>query len=73
MPIFEYHCSRCRKDFEELIFGAESRVVCPSCGSRRVKRALSVFGMKSGTKFTASSGSGPSCSSCGGGNCSSCR
>jgi len=73
MPIYEYYCSKCEKIFEELIIGAPKGVKCPSCGNRRVRKALSVFGMKSGSKFVSSSGSGSSCSSCGGGDCSTCR
>ena len=71
MPIYEFHCSKCKEDFEELVLGDVKGVACPECGSKKVKRLMSVFAHKSGEKFTSSSG-GSSCSSCSSGNCSSC-
>ncbi len=45
MPIYEYRCRACDKDFEELVRSAEAAasVACPECGSRRIDRKLSVF------------------------------
>jgi putative FmdB family regulatory protein len=41
MPIYEYTCQNCGREFEELIRGAE-QPVCPACGQSRVERQLSV-------------------------------
>ena len=41
MPIYEYACLDCGREFEELIRGAE-RPACPSCGRGRVERRMSV-------------------------------
>jgi len=43
MPIYEYECRGCEKQFEELVRSAEQQVTCPECGSRKVGRRLSVF------------------------------
>ncbi len=70
MPIYEYACSKCGADFEELVLGKEEAVRCPSCNSKRVKRALSVFSYSSGGTFHSSEGH--SCDNCHKGSCSSC-
>ncbi|MDD9942772.1 MAG: zinc ribbon domain-containing protein [Myxococcales bacterium] len=31
MPLYEYHCARCSKQFEELVYGDKSTPSCPSC------------------------------------------
>lgn len=41
MPIYEYTCDRCEKDFEVLVRG-EERPSCPVCGNVRVTKQLSV-------------------------------
>ena len=33
MAIYEYSCSKCGTVFEQLVFTADERPVCPSCGS----------------------------------------
>jgi putative FmdB family regulatory protein len=45
VPIYEYRCRSCDREFEELIRSAddEPRLVCPSCKGKRVERKLSVF------------------------------
>ena len=32
MPIYEYTCTKCGKDFEELVFG-DALPACPHCGA----------------------------------------
>ncbi|HUT53633.1 MAG TPA: zinc ribbon domain-containing protein [bacterium] len=71
MPLYEFHCSRCTRDFEELVMGGATGVKCPSCGSKRVKKLMSACAHKSGGKFVSSQG-GSGCSSCSGGSCSTC-
>ena len=72
MPIYEYVCLDCKKEYEILrsFNEADKPVACNACGGENVKRKLSVFYAQSGG-HTVSEASG-GCSSCAGGNCSSC-
>jgi putative FmdB family regulatory protein len=47
MPIYEYQCDRCRKEFSYLITQSRDsrKVTCPSCGSRDLKRLVSSFSL----------------------------
>lgn len=72
MPIYEYKCSSCGCKFEKLVRGKE-KVTCPQCGKARLEKLFSVFGVKSGDRFTPSSGGGGSCSSCSASSCESCK
>jgi putative FmdB family regulatory protein len=69
MPIFEYHCMKCDKDFETLVFG-DQKVTCPTCNGTNVKKFLSTFSHKSDEGFSSSQGS--SCGSCSATSCSTC-
>ena len=42
MPVYEYVCRRCRREFEELVRGDE-QPVCPACRSRDLEKRFSVF------------------------------
>lgn len=50
MPIYEYTCAECRRDFEVLLLSAAEEVACENCGSKRVEKRFSVFGV--GTSST---------------------
>jgi putative FmdB family regulatory protein len=47
MPIYEFRCEDCRREFEEVILPTladpldDQNPECPSCGSRKVERILS--------------------------------
>jgi putative FmdB family regulatory protein len=43
MPIYEYRCRDCEKQFQHLILkrDEESGLECPHCGGRKLKRLLS--------------------------------
>ncbi|HYM12641.1 MAG TPA: zinc ribbon domain-containing protein [Bryobacterales bacterium] len=45
MPIFEYRCSSCHQQFEELVLSRKnrSRVECPHCGGTKVTPLISRF------------------------------
>jgi len=63
MPIFEFRCNNCEKEFESLVFSSgKDPVICPSCGSSDTRKLLSVFACSGTDKILASSG----CSSHGG-------
>jgi putative FmdB family regulatory protein len=48
MPLYEFDCPACGQPFEELVRSAETAkdVICPNCGSHKVKRKLSLFASK---------------------------
>ncbi len=45
MPIYEYQCNRCLREFSSLLLhlGKRGRLACKFCGSRNIKRLLSRF------------------------------
>ncbi|MBN1940508.1 MAG: zinc ribbon domain-containing protein [Candidatus Aminicenantes bacterium] len=71
MPLYEFECSQCRKRFEALVrLGREAEVVCSACGSPKIRKVCSSFGIGGGgSRLKAAS----SCSTCQGGTCSTCR
>ena len=70
MPIYEYRCAGCGKEFERYVASSAGATACPSCGSGSVKRTLSLFAVKSdGGPVASSMPTGGSC--CGG--CCSCH
>lgn len=56
MPIYEYECRKCRHHFEELIFTADTPIICPECRSDQVEKAFSTFGVGSTYKSPCESG-----------------
>ena len=72
IPIYEFSCEACGHEFEQLVFRSGENAPCPECDSSDVRRMMSAFAIKSGSKFVAASGA--SCGSCtpGPGGCSSC-
>ena len=73
MPIYEYICLDCKKEYEILRSFNESdqSIECDKCSGENVKRKLSVFYAQSGGSTISGAGGG-GCNSCAGGNCSSC-
>ena len=45
MPLYDYHCRACGKDFELLrrMQDADEKLECPECHSDQVERRLSRF------------------------------
>ena len=44
MPIYEFVCDKCNKDSEVLVRSANwEGTQCPHCGSRKLRKKLSVF------------------------------
>ena len=41
MPIFEYLCQNCDKEFERLVFRSDETVECPECGQQSVNKLMS--------------------------------
>jgi putative FmdB family regulatory protein len=67
MPIYEYRCNQCEREFEKYVQSAQAAVECPGCQSVRITRRLSVLGLRSagGTFATGGMTGGGGC--CGGG------
>ena len=65
MPIYEYTCQDCSKQFEKLVrsMTANVEVKCPQCGGTHVKKGWSVFGM-GGNDGGLGSFAAPTASSC---------
>ena len=61
MPVLQYQCSVCKKEFEELVKDCKEAVYCPDCG-RQAQRCWS------GTVYSATGKPQKQCS----GNCSTC-
>ena len=82
MPIYEYICLDCKKEYEILrsFNEADQSMDCDECGGENVKRKLSVaYAHSGGSAVSARPGSaaraggmGGGCSSCAGGDCGSC-
>jgi putative FmdB family regulatory protein len=43
VPLFEYKCSDCNHEFEELVSSSSQEINCPKCKSKNVTKLLSVF------------------------------
>ena len=70
MPLYEFQCSKCKSDFEELVLSSKpealASVTCPECGSHKVTKKVSTFASSiSGGSATRTSTS--SCAPSGGG------
>lgn len=76
MPIYEYKCQNCEKEFEELVRGDETPS-CPFCNSGNVERKMSLCACYSkGNNDTsynyAPTSASSGCAGCSGGHCSTC-
>lgn len=81
MPIYEYTCADCGRDFEELVFGQDETPPCPHCHSANTQKQMSCCSFKHGgpgaapAKGPAASGNtgGSACAGCSGKSCSTCH
>ena len=66
MPLFEYECRACGRQFEYLTRAGQSPA-CPSCASAELEKRLSAFAVGAGSStasFSEAQPMGP-CGSCG--------
>ena len=67
MPLFEFECVECEKNFEDLVRNSAdvSGVICPFCGSDITRKKISTFASRVvGTSLSSAPGTGYSNSSC---------
>jgi putative FmdB family regulatory protein len=63
MPIHEYACHACGREFEALV-RSNAQPACPACGSTDLDKKLSVFATAQGGREPAPMAAGP-CGTCG--------
>jgi putative FmdB family regulatory protein len=68
MPLFEFRCSTCSRDFELLVRGSEP-AACPSCGTSAIEKLFS----ESAAPALNGTRSLPVTSACPPGNAPCCR
>jgi len=77
MPIYEYQCTRCGAEFQELrgMGQADAPIPCPVCQSEDTHRVLSLFAAHSrspsGEAVSVAASSG--CSGCTATSCAGCK
>lgn len=60
MPIYEYKCSECGKEFSKLTFTVDTPADCPECKSENTKKIISTI-----ASGTTGKSSGASCGNSG--------
>ena len=63
MPIYEYHCRSCGRDFETLVRASDTPA-CIHCSGADLDKKLSVFAAQTGPASGAFAAPAP-CGSCG--------
>ena len=64
MPLYEYHCNDCHKDFEKMVrfSEADQSPACPSCQSqdtnKKISRVAAIASSVGGSRFSTSSSCG---------------
>jgi putative FmdB family regulatory protein len=66
MPIYEYTCNSCGKDFEKLVRESSPAPECPDCHSTELHKKLSAFAPLTGASSSAALPS--PCQGCGNAN-----
>jgi len=72
MPIYEFRCMKCDKEFECLVLKSDESICCPDCNDKRVERLMSACSFKSSGHYSSSAASS-GCTTCASKNCSTCH
>lgn len=65
MPVYEYTCQECQRNFELLVRSSATEIACPGCRSHQVKKRISSFNSNTGAQPEMSGG----CGNCPPGGC----
>ncbi len=61
MPIYEYQCRNCDKNFERLVFpGDENSISCPECDETNVRKKMSASSFMTNSLGKCASTANPS-------------
>jgi len=71
MPLFEYSCRACGRNFETIVRGS-ARPACPSCNGRDLEKRLSTFAVSVRGASRAAAPPAGGAGGAGGGGCGSC-
>lgn len=64
MPIFEYRCKACEKEFEALVLGRD-KPRCPACDGGKLEKLLSSFSAVTGSSSGRRADAVGPCGACG--------
>ena len=64
MPIYEYQCAACGKEFEALVRNSAAAPTCPACNGSELRKKLSAIASISGVS-SAHADLPAACQSCG--------
>jgi putative FmdB family regulatory protein len=65
MPLYEYTCDHCDADFELLIRSASDKPACPTCGTAKITKLLSVPAAHSANSLSLPTCETPPAGGCG--------
>jgi len=54
MPIYEYQCLNCSKEFEVLVRSSSPPPACPDCSGTELRKKLSAFAAHTGSASSQS-------------------
>lgn len=57
MRLYEFRCTKCQQEFEDLVRSEQDSVHCPQCGSPKVHRILSAVRRQGGRSEAAGASS----------------
>jgi putative FmdB family regulatory protein len=72
VPTYDFLCGKCNARFEVLVRSGKRKVVCKKCGSKKVSRQVTSFGMNLGAAQPKGFGKNGSICGCGASGCAPC-
>ena len=64
MPVLQYRCTQCQKEFEELVKDCAEEVLCPECGTKAERSWSGRVYSSTGKPAKKCSGRCSTCSGC---------